>query len=108
MYSPEINELFYSGTSGLVLPMTKQDFPAGYRDKSRLTYFASLFNSIEINSTFKKLPMPRTIEKWSEEVGDHFKFTFKVPQSITHGKGLHFLKEDIYQFVELINHIGNK
>ncbi|HEY8955872.1 DUF72 domain-containing protein, partial [Chitinophaga sp.] len=48
--------LYRSGTSGLVLPVpNKQSFPPAFRDKSRLTYYASLFNSIEINSSFYKV-----------------------------------------------------
>ena len=59
----------FSGTSGLVVPeRNKSFFPPAFRDKSRLTYYASLFNSIEINSSFKKPPLPRTVMKWAADV----------------------------------------
>ncbi len=85
-----INNTFYSGTSGLVLPVPKLLYPAEFQDKSRLTYYASLFNSIEINSSFYKIPQIPTVCKWAESVPDNFQFTFKLSKAITHAKGLEF------------------
>lgn len=79
---------FYTGTSGLSLPFPKHSFPPEFQDKSRLTFYASLFNSIEINSSFYKLPMASTVKKWAESVPDNFLFTFKLWREITHNKGL--------------------
>jgi uncharacterized protein YecE (DUF72 family) len=99
----------YGGTSGLVLPEpNKSLFPEFYRDKSRLAYYSSLFNTIEINSSFKKLPMSRTVVKWAAEVPDNFQFTFKCWRGITHNKDLLFNTADISNFLQLINHVGNK
>ncbi|HEY8898156.1 MAG TPA: DUF72 domain-containing protein, partial [Niastella sp.] len=79
---------YKAGTSGLVLPVpNKQSFPPEFSDKSRLTYYASLLNSIEINSSFYKVPQPATVRKWADSVPDDFVFTFKLWQEITHVKG---------------------
>jgi uncharacterized protein YecE (DUF72 family) len=99
---------FYSGISGLVLPIPKHQFPEEYRDVSRLTYYATFFNSIEINSSFYRLPMPRTVQKWSTEVPEDFRFTFKLWKEITHQKGLAFKEEDVLRFFEIIANAGNK
>jgi hypothetical protein len=53
-----------TGTSGIVVPGPKATFPEAYQATSRLTYYATLFNSVEINSTFypnpkRLLPGPR-------------------------------------------------
>jgi uncharacterized protein YecE (DUF72 family) len=102
-------ERIYSGTSGLVLAETnKRSFPSAFQDKSRLNYYASLFNSIEINSSFKKVPQARTVEKWAANVPDNFQFTFKCWNRITHNKELQFSLEDIDHFLEVIAHIGKK
>ncbi len=99
----------YSGTSGLVLPVpNKASFPVEFQEKSRLTYYASLFNSIEINSSFKKVPMGRTVEKWAASVPEHFRFTFKMPKAVTHQKGLQFDPGDIRHFMQVISAAGNK
>jgi len=98
----------YTGTSGLVLPFPKHSFPPEFQDKSRLTYYASLFNSIEINSSFYKVPMASTVRKWAEEVPDAFQFTFKLWREITHNKGLLFREEDISRFMQVISNAGDK
>ena len=100
---------FYSGTSGLILPVkNKLFYPEEFQDKSRLTYYASLFNSIEINSSFYKIPMGSTVRNWVGQVPDDFRFTFKLWREITHNKGLQFRNEDVNHFMEVINNAGEK
>ena len=102
------NNLFYSGTSGLALPVPKALYPAAFKDKSRLIYYASLFNSVEINSSFYQTPMASTVIKWADSVPDEFQFTFKLSKAITHVKGLLFDRKDIDYFMQTIAHAGNK
>jgi uncharacterized protein YecE (DUF72 family) len=103
-----IDNNFYSGTSGLVLPVPQSQYPPEFQGKSRLEYYASLFNSVEINSTFYKLPKATTVIKWAESVGDDFRFTFKLSKTITHAKGLDYSGEDLTLFMQAINNVGNK
>lgn len=102
------NNTFYSGTSGLVLPVPQALYPPEFQGKSRITYYASLINSLEVNSSFYKTPKAATIAKWAESVSDDFKFTFKLSKAVTHVKGLDFKAEDIVHFMQTIAHIGNK
>jgi len=100
---------FYSGTSGLVLPVpNKVSYPPDFQDKTRLIYYGSLFNSIEVNSSFYKLPQGKTVAKWASEVPDNFKFTYKLWQDITHQKGLSFNPDDVTRFMQVINQAGDK
>ena len=99
---------FYSGTSGVELRIKQSEYPPEFIGASRLTYYASLFSSIEINSSFYKLPKPATVQKWSESVPPHFRFTFKVPKSVTHAKGLQFNVEDLEVFAETVALVGDK
>lgn len=103
-----INNIFYSGTSGLVLPVPQSQYPPEFRGKARLTYYASLFNSVEINSSFYKLPKISTIIKWTDSVPEDFQFTFKLSKAITHAKGLNFNAEDIELFMQTLDYINNK
>ncbi|MBB2150577.1 DUF72 domain-containing protein [Pedobacter gandavensis] len=104
-----MEKAFYSGTSGLILPVpNKQYYPSEFRDKSRLNYYGSLFNSIEINSSFYKIPMQATVKKWAESVPEDFKFTFKLWREITHIKGFSFDPEQVQHFIETINQVGTK
>jgi uncharacterized protein YecE (DUF72 family) len=99
---------FYSGTSGLALPFPKYKFPEEFQQSSRLTYYSSLFTSIEINSSFYALPKGKTIAKWSGEVSEHFKFTFKLWKQITHAKALDFQEIDVKNFMDAIESAGTK
>lgn len=102
-------DVFYCGTSNVVLPVpNKAFFPVEYQHKTRLAYYSSLFNSAEINSTFYKLPMPRTVEKWADEVPDNFRFTFKLWREITHARELTYKVNDVGKFLDVINKVGKK
>jgi uncharacterized protein YecE (DUF72 family) len=104
-----MNKSFFAGTSGLVLPVpNKAGYPQEYQEKSRLCFYSSIFNSIEVNSSFYKIPMASTITRWASDVPNTFKFTFKLFQEITHAKDLQYDSEHIYRFMETINHVGNK
>ncbi len=99
---------FYSGLSGIQLPIPKYRYPPEFQNASRLTYYGSFFNSIEVNSTFYKIPRSATIANWSTSVKDDFRFTFKLFKELTHTKGKDFVKTFVNQFIETIAAVGNK
>jgi uncharacterized protein YecE (DUF72 family) len=100
---------FYIGTSGLVLPVpNKQHFPDEFRAGTRLTYYASLFNSIEVNSSFYKVPRAATYAKWASEVPEGFRFTVKLWRGITHEPGLEFVEQDVDRFLSAAKELGKK
>lgn len=106
--APGFRHHFYSGLSGLQLPIPKYLFPPPYENASRLTYYASYFNSIEFNSSFYKIPQPATVAKWTASVSENFRFTFKLWKGITHNKGLNFNEEDVVAFFNSINSVNEK
>ena len=100
---------FYCGTSGLVLPVpNKQAFPAEYRAGTRLTYYSTLFNSLEVNSSFYKIPRAATFAKWVTEVPDDFRFTVKLWRGITHAPSLAFAPSAIDLFMQAAAHLRPK
>jgi uncharacterized protein YecE (DUF72 family) len=99
--------IFRSGTSGLVLTEpNKHHFPLEFRDKHRLIYYASKFNSIEINSSFYKIPLCRTYKSWSEMAPPGFQFTVKLWQGITHQET--YDQSDMDRFLRAIGCLENK
>lgn len=104
----ELPPNFYSGLSGIELPMPKYEFPPEYQRTSRLIYYSTFFNSIEVNSSFYKIPMHTTVGRWSLSVNDKFKFTFKLFKEITHVKDLRFDPNLIQVFIDTIANIGEK
>ncbi len=99
---------FFSGLSGLQLNIPKYLYPPPFEKASRLTYYASLFNSIEINSSFYKIPQSATLDRWFSSVPQHFKFTFKLWKEITHSKGLNFKEDDVKRFLKSLISIQDK
>jgi uncharacterized protein YecE (DUF72 family) len=96
------------GTSNITLPGNKTTFPAAFHSKSRLNYYSTLFNSVELNNTFYKIPLSSTFEKWSNDVEPDFRFSVKLWKSITHVKELAFNEDDIETFVKRANFLLDK
>lgn len=98
-----MNGSLYLGTSGLVLPYkNRQAYPLEFEGKSRLSVYGTLFNSIEINSIFYKLPRLATVEQWSSSVGEDFRFTFKLWKQISHSPALNFDAADLEKYFQVI------
>ncbi|RYY67470.1 MAG: DUF72 domain-containing protein [Chitinophagaceae bacterium] len=98
----------FIGTSNVVLPGNKTLFPSEHQDKSRLQYYALLFNSVEINSSFYKVPLPKTFEKWAADVPPGFQFSIKVPKTVTHAKELRYNPADLDYFLTAAERAGIK
>jgi uncharacterized protein YecE (DUF72 family) len=79
----------YIGTSGWAYWTWKPGFyPAGTSAKSFLRFYASKFNSVEVNYTFGK-PLGLTPElsaRWISDVPEGFQFSFKAPRAVTHSR----------------------
>lgn len=100
--------IFRLGTSNIVLPGPKATFPPEFQESSRLHFYASLFNTLEVNSSFYKVPRAITFEKWAADVPDDFQFTIKLWRDITHAKRLDFKLADIDRFMQAAEGLGTK
>jgi uncharacterized protein YecE (DUF72 family) len=96
------------GTSNVVVPGNKTTFPAAFRLKSRLNYYASIFNSVEVNSSFYKIPQQSTCQKWALDTPANFRFTLKLNKEITHAKELKEEPGIIEKFMKAAEGIGEK
>lgn len=68
-------------------------YPVGLAQKNWFSFYCQHFNTIEINSTFYKMPTQKSFEKWYNESPPSFVFTIKAPRLITHYKQLKECKE---------------
>ncbi len=66
------------------------------------------FQTVEINSSFYRLPQKQTLEKWHEAAPDSFVFTAKASRYITHMKKLKDPQESVATFLERICILGDK
>lgn len=76
----------YIGTAGWSIPRPEQRrFPA---DESLLARYSKVLPAAEINSTFYRPHRASTFETWAASVPRSFRFSAKLPQTITHEHGL--------------------
>lgn len=73
-----------------------------------LSQYASVFNTVEGNTTFYNIPSEQTIKRWKQETPDEFKFCFKFHRSITHDKRLKNTEDDIMNFLETFDPIADR
>jgi uncharacterized protein YecE (DUF72 family) len=83
-------------------------YPEGTKQGDYLPYFATKFDTVEIDSTFYGTPRPATVEKWAALTPAHFLFCPKVPQEITHEKRLLNCDEQWKEFIETMKILGPK
>jgi uncharacterized protein YecE (DUF72 family) len=70
------------GTAGWSIPRpTAELFPA---EGTALERYAARFNAAEINSSFHRPHRAATWARWGESVPDGFRFSAKLPKTITH------------------------
>lgn len=83
-------------------------YPRGTKDE--LEYYATQFNSIELNATFYRIFPPEQFTKWYEKTPESFKFFPKLNQEISHWKRLNGVKEVVdnylYSAVNLKEKLG--
>jgi len=96
------------GTSNGYMPGNKLTFPPAYQLKSRLHYYSTLFNTVEVNSCFYKTPLRSTYEKWAKDVPEDFRFTLKLSKDITHSKELSGDLACMNSFLQASTGLGNK
>jgi uncharacterized protein YecE (DUF72 family) len=74
------------GTAGWSVPATDREaFPA---EGSALERYAARFGGAEINSSFHRPHRASTWERWGASVPEDFRFSVKVPKTITHQQKL--------------------
>jgi len=81
-------------------------FPAGLAKTRHLAYYATRFNSVEINTSFYGVPRPATLINWVESVPAGFTYCLKFPRAITHEKRLVDCQADTRIFLDVIRALG--
>ena len=66
----------------------------------RLRHYAETFNTVEGNTTFYATPAAATVQEWCDAVPEHFRFTFKFPQEITHKRQLQHCNQELQSFLQ--------
>jgi len=88
------------GTSGWVYKDWRGVFyPEGWPSSKWLEFYASQFNTVELNNTFYHLPAEKTFLQWEKRVPEGFTFAVKASRFITHMKKLKEVEEPLHIFL---------
>jgi uncharacterized protein YecE (DUF72 family) len=94
------------GCAGWSLPRAVQaQFGPG---DSHLARYATVFDATEINSSFHRPHRPALYEKWAASVPADFRFSAKLPKTITHEKRLVDCEEPLAAFLEQAGALGGR
>ncbi len=74
----------------------------GTKPAERLEKYATVFNTVEGNTTFYATPAPKTVQSWNQATGADFRFTFKLPSEITHQNKLRHSRQALHEFLSIM------
>ena len=87
--------------------------PPAHKDRrppsqSHLEYYAAHFDCVEINSSFYRPHRPSTYAAWALATPPSFRFSVKMPRTITHDSGLRGTSRDMTEFFSGIEPLKRK
>lgn len=83
-------------------------YPTEERADEWLGYYAARFATVEVNSTFYRLPERPTFEDWAEATPDDFVVAMKASRYITHTRRLREPREPIRLMLDRARGLGRK
>lgn len=81
-------------------------YPKGTKDE--LTYYATQFNSIELNATFYWMPTAEQVQTWKEKTPKDFKFFPKITNTVSHFRRLLNVTDVVTQFASAVLNFDEK
>jgi uncharacterized protein YecE (DUF72 family) len=83
-------------------------YPRGLPQSRWFDHYASVFDTVEINNSFYRLPEAATFEAWKERAPAGFLYAVKASRYLTHMKKLKDPAEPIERFFERADRLGRK
>lgn len=103
--------MIYIGTSGWAYEHWKERFyPPSFKN-DKLVFYSKSFQTVEINSSFYRIPDRKIFRKWHDSVRDEFVFSAKLYRGITQYKKLRLDAKTgklIENYLENIRELKNK
>lgn len=99
----------YIGCSGWSYSSWQGPFyPSNLENKHWLSYYSQVFNYVEIDSTFYRIPNEFMVKNWARKTPANFRFTAKFPKIITHDKKLKNVEKELTLFYSVMKPLKNK
>jgi uncharacterized protein YecE (DUF72 family) len=83
-------------------------YPKGLKPADYLSYYATKFDSVELDNTFYRTPSISTVQGWNAKTPPGFIFSAKIPQVITHEKVLVDCADDLKHFLKTMDALDDK
>lgn len=77
-------------------------YPLRLPASRRLEFYAARFDTVEVNSTFYRLPRVDAVARWVEQTPEDFLFAVKASRYLTHVKRLRDLGPGLERFLERV------
>jgi uncharacterized protein YecE (DUF72 family) len=77
-------------------------YPKGCPSSRWLEHYATLFDTVEVNSTFYRLARRDAVARWVQQVPEEFVFAVKGSRYLTHMKRLTDMPQGVARFYERI------
>jgi uncharacterized protein YecE (DUF72 family) len=77
-------------------------YPKGLPPKRWLEHYATVFETVEVNNTFYRLPTRSAVAGWAEQTPPDFVFAVKASRYLTHIKRLTDMEAGVERFYERI------
>jgi uncharacterized protein YecE (DUF72 family) len=96
----------FVGTAGWSIPRAvSSEFPG---IGSHLQRYSRVLNGAEINSSFHRPHARAVYERWAASTPAHFRFSVKLPRTITHEGELRRARASLDAFFEQVSGLGTK
>jgi uncharacterized protein YecE (DUF72 family) len=97
------------GTSAFTAAGWEDSFyPKGMKPADYLSYYATKFDTVELDNTFYRTPSISTVQGWNAKTPPGFIFSAKIPQLVTHEKVLVDCEDDLKHFLKTMDALGDK
>lgn len=83
-------------------------YPPGCAATDYIEHYAKVFRSVEIDSTWYRVPTPKAVEGWLRRTPPHFRFTAKIPRVISHEKMLIDCMGELDAFLDAMAPLGER
>ena len=83
-------------------------YPRRYESRRFLEYYSRVFDYVEIDSTFYSIPKRSMTMRWAALTPEHFRFTAKFPQVVTHDTRLGGGYDSLEMFFEVMKPLERK
>jgi uncharacterized protein YecE (DUF72 family) len=83
-------------------------YPKDLKPAEYLSYYATKFDTVELDNTFYRTPSLSTVQGWNAKTPPGFIFAAKIPQVITHERLLVDCDDDLKHFLKTMDALGDK